>query len=347
MTDCTTDPTPDNVSGVPAPVAGGDLTAAAELLRSATEVTLLGHVRPDADALGSALALGRVLARRGAGVRVSCADPEVPETLRWLDAGGLLVSPGELPERDRLLVVLDSASLPRLGRLAARVATTVEAGGAVLVVDHHSGNTRYGTHHFVDEAAEATALLVLRLIDELGEPLDEPTARGLYAGLVTDTGGFRRATPQTHRIAGRLLAAGVDPEEVARRIVDDHPFSWLPMLATVLDGARLVPGAARGLGLVHAAVPLAAVESVRAEEVEGVIDVIRSTREADVAATFKELTANVWTVSLRSAGGLDVSAAARSLGGGGHRRAAGCTIEGGLVAAQDRVLAALESAPLL
>lgn len=329
-----------------------DIARAAVLLAEATDVTLLGHVRPDADALGSALALARVLRQRGATVRVSFAYPAtVPETLRGLDVDGLLVRPDELPETEPLLVALDTPTLGRLGDLGARVAADKAAGGEVLVVDHHTSNQFYGTHHVVDVTAEATAVLVLKLIDALGAELDEPTARCLYAGLVTDTSGFRRARSSTHQIAARLLDAGVDPDRVVREVVDDHPFAWLPMLASVLAGARLEPDAAQGLGLAHAVVTAAVAATVRAEEVEAVIDVVRSTRDAEVAVVLKEAEPDedgqVWQVSLRAAGKVDVSMAARTLGGGGHRLAAGCTVHGTSEHVLTLLRDALGTAPLL
>ncbi|SFB55690.1 phosphoesterase RecJ domain-containing protein [Amycolatopsis marina] len=324
-----------------------DLPRAVALLREATDVTLLAHVRPDADALGSALALAQVLRRRGATVRVSFAEPAtVPESLRGLDPG-LWIPATELPESEPLLIALDSASPARLGSLGERVGVVKRAGGRVLVVDHHASNTRYGTDNLVDDTAEATAVLVLRLIDELGEELDEPVARCLYAGLVTDTGGFRRATPETHRLAGRLLAAGVDPDRVAREVAEERPFGWLPMLAGVLAGAGLDTGAARGLGLAHAVVTDQDAAGVRLEEVESVIDVVRSVREAEVAAVFKQSGTAQWTVSLRAKSRIDVSAAARALGGGGHRLAAGCTLDGTAEQALEQVRGALAEAPLL
>jgi bifunctional oligoribonuclease and PAP phosphatase NrnA len=319
-----------------------------DLLRDATDVTLLAHVRPDADALGSALALGRALNQRGATARVSFAIPDrTPESLRGLDVGRLVVPADQVPPAGPLLICLDTPSPARLGPLADLVEATRAAGGAVLVVDHHASNTRYGTHHVVDDTAEATAVLVLKLLDELGAPLDEPIARSLYAGIVTDTSGFRRARPSTHRAAARLLEAGVDPDQVARDVVDDHPFAWLPMLSTVLATARLEPDAAQGFGLVHAVVTMQDAARVRLEEVESVIDVVRSTREAEVAAVLKEQGPGEWTVSLRAVGKIDVSVAARSLGGGGHRLAAGCTGYGTAAEVLDAVRTALAVAPLL
>lgn len=306
-----------------------DLTAAADLLRPARDVTLLAHVHPDADALGSAIALGTALGRLGATVRVSFGVPEdVPESLRGLDPEGLVIPARDVPATADVLAVLDCGSQSRLGRLADRVPATVAAGGAVLVVDHHASNTRFGTHHVIDERAEATAVLVLRLIDTLGVPLDEHIARCLYAGLMTDTSMFRRANPATHRVAARLLATGLDAEALARELVDSHPFAWLRMLSAVLGRAVLEPAAAGGFGLVHTVVHHSDLDGLRIEEVESVVDILRTTIEAEVAAVLKEIAPGRWSGSLRAVGKVDVSAAAAKLGGGGHRLAAGFTVQG-------------------
>jgi phosphoesterase RecJ-like protein len=317
-------------------VLTADLRAAADLLRTATDVTLLGHVNPDADALGSAIGLGLALRRRGATVRVSFGPPaEVPETLRALDPAGLVVPAEEVPDNPKLLVALDAASAARLGWLEDRVARS----GQVLVIDHHVANTRYGTHHVVDETAEATAVLVLAVLDELGEPLDADIARCLYAGLATDTSSFRRATPQTHRTAARLIEAGADPADMARH--DAHPFAWLPMLAGVLARAVLEPDAAGGLGFVHTSVRRDDMAGVRSEEVESVVDILRTTAEAEVALVLKEMAPGEWSGSLRAKSAVDVRAVAAGLGGGGHRLAAGFTSVGTADEVTERVRAML------
>jgi phosphoesterase RecJ-like protein len=321
-----------------------ELRAAAELVGNATDVTLVAHVQPDADALGSALALGLALHRRGATARVTFGElVAAPESLQGLDVAGLLVPPDEVPAQPQLLVALDTANRDRLGCLANRVDTA----GAVLVIDHHATNGRFGTHHVVDTAAEATAVLVLRLLDVLDVPVDEPIARCLYAGLVTDTSCFRRADPGTHEIAARLLSAGVDPDATTRKLLDTHPFGWLAMLGAVLGRAQLEPASAQGIGLVHTTVRLADAAGLRSEEVESVVDLVRTTSEAEVAAVLKEVGPDRWSVSLRAKQRLDVSAAAAQLGGGGHRLAAGFRANGSADDVLDALRAALNRAPLV
>src|SRR3954452_10622102 len=249
-----------------------DLGEAVGLLTTARQVVLLAHVNPDADALGSALALGLALHRRGAHVQVSFGAPEHPaESLRDLDVAGLVVPHHRVVHVPELLVVLDTGSVDRLGPLADRARTA----GTTLVIDHHVSNTGFGTHNYVDPRADATAVMVLHLLDAMGAEVDLATARCLYAGLVTDTRNSRAASPHPPPMAARLLVAGVDAEAVPRPLLATHPFSWLSMLSAVLATATLEGDDALGLGLVHARVPREEVAGGRQEEVESVIDVLR------------------------------------------------------------------------
>lgn len=321
---------------------GDALADAARLLREAADVTLLAHVNPDADALGSALALATALHRDGTPVRVAFGAPDqVPESLRDLDVHGLVVAAADVPATCDVLVALDAGSTARLGPLASRLA----GARRVLVIDHHASNTRFGTDHLVDTSAEATAVLVLRLLDELGLPVDTDIARCLYAGLVTDTRCFRVARPETHLMAARLLATGVEPEAATRPLLDTHPFGWLRTLSAVLRRACLEPGEAGGLGLVHTAVRTTDAAAMRPEEVESVIDVVRTASEAEVAAVLKETGPRRWSVSLRAKERVDVGHAATALGGGGHRLAAGFTATGDADAVLADLRAALAAAP--
>ena len=300
---------------------------AAALLCGAREVTLLAHVQPDADSLGSALALGIALHRRGAAARVSFATPDaVPETLRPLDVHGLVVPPSQVPAAPELLVVCDAAEPSRLGALAGRLDTA----GITVMIDHHVSNPGFGDVRVLQPGAEATVVLVHRVLVAMGHPLDVDIARCLYAGLVTDTRGFRTAGPAAHHLAAELLATGLDAESVVRPIMDTHPYTWLDALGAALQRCVLEPDAAGGLGLVHTVVPASDVARFRIEEIDSVVDVVRSTAEAEVALVLKQVGERTWSGSLRAKGAVDVAAVAAELGGGGHRAAAGFTCQADL-----------------
>ncbi|MGF6886628.1 phosphoesterase RecJ-like protein [Nocardia sp. GAS34] len=323
-----------------------DLAAAVQVLDAAESVTVLCHVQPDADTVGSGLALAQVLHRRRVPVRVSFAAPaELPVSMRSLPGAEHLVPPDRVPERVDVLVAVDCGSAGRLGALADRIA----GAATTLVLDHHRSNTCFGTVNVVDPTAESTTALLARIFDAWGVPIDRDIAHCLFAGLVTDTGSFKWAGPGTHRLAERLLATGIDGAGITRTLMDTHPFGWLRMLSRVLDTARIDPAAAGGAGLVSVFVRREDIGEVRSEEVESVIDVIRTTAEAAIAVVFKEsrVTPERWTVSLRSRDsaigtddGVDVAQVAARLGGGGHRYAAGYTATG----AQEELLAALVTA---
>ncbi len=299
-----------------------EMDTAAELLAGARSVVLVAHVHPDADALGSALALGLGLARRGTDVKVSFAEPDtVPESLRHLPGMTLVVPPDQLTDGSDLFVSLDVGSRERLGSLAR----VLDACPMSLVVDHHASNTRFGRFNLIDTGAEATAVLVARLLDRLGIPIDRDIAENLYAGLATDTGHFRHADADVHRLAARLIDAGVRPMDVLHPITDSHPFGWLGMLSRVLDGAGLVTDAADGGGLVYAIIEDEVRDGLRQEELDSVIDILRTAQEAEVATVIKQTGPDSWQVSLRSRSSVDVAAAAAALGGGGHVRSAGFT----------------------
>jgi bifunctional oligoribonuclease and PAP phosphatase NrnA len=327
-------PTP----AAPVPPAAGparpDLAAerarAVALIERAGEVCLACHIRPDADALGSMLALAHALrspGRRPQRIVASFGDQpfEVPEILRFLPGLDLLSPPGGYPACPELMITFDAGSADRLGMLAGPAARA----GDLIVIDHHASNTRFGGVNLVDSGAAATALLVLDLIGALGGELTRDMAMGLYAGLVTDTGSFKfsSTTPAVHQVAARLLATGIEPGAVARQLWDRAPFGYLGLLADVLARVVLEPAAAAGHGLVWTTVSAAdrAAHAVSMDTVEPVIDVVRRTEEADVAVVLKQSDDGLWQVSARSRGQVDVGRACAGLGGGGHRNAAGFT----------------------
>jgi phosphoesterase RecJ-like protein len=328
--------------------AESEWAAAVAALRAHREITLVCHVNPDGDALGSMLALGIALRDAGKSVRASWgSEPfEVPTSYRSLPGQDLLVPASQLPESPELLVTFDTGSTDRLGSLADRVAKA----GAVLVLDHHVTNTRYGTINLVEETAAATAVVVVGLLDRMGLALTAEVAAPVYTGLITDTGSFKYAatTPAVHQLAARLLATGIAHEEISRHIWDTEPFTYVQLLGAACSRAVLEADAVNGLGLVWTSVTADDLSAggLALSDVEGVIDALRVAQEAEVAAVVKaDPTDGLLKVSTRSKGQVDVGAVCMSLGGGGHRFAAGFTSHEDLDATMARLRTALSTAP--
>ena len=301
-----------------------DAHGAAAVLAAARSVSVICHVHPDADSVGAGLALALVLSRAGTDVQVSFATPStLPESLRMLPGCQLLVAPGEMRRDADLVVTVDAPSVNRLGGLAELIAP----GREVLVIDHHKSNTLFGSANYVDPKADSTTMLVAELLDTWGKTIDSDVASCLYAGLTIDTGSFRWATPRGLRLAARLVELGVDNAAISRELFDTHPFVWLPLLSRVLSSARLLPDAACGGGLVYVTVSHQDWMTNRSEEIESIVDIVRTTHEAEVAAVFKEIEPRHWSVSMR-AKSYDLAKVATGLGGGGHKLAAGYSAAG-------------------
>ncbi|BBX03174.1 phosphoesterase [Mycolicibacterium moriokaense] len=301
-----------------------DARAAAALLAGAQTVAVVCHVYPDADTLGAGLALALVLDHAGKSVQVSFGAPaDLPESLQSLPGTHLLVAPDAMRRDADLVVTVDIPSVNRLGALRE----LADPDSEVLVIDHHASNMLFGTANFVDPKADSTTMLVAELLDAWGKPIDLGVAHCLYAGLITDTGSFRWASARAHRLAARLVDLGVDNASISRTLMDTHPFAWLPMLSRVLGSAELVPDAADGRGLVYVIVGHQEWQNARPEEVESIVDIVRTTQQAEVAAVFKEIEPGHWSVSMR-AKSYDLATVASAFGGGGHRLAAGYSATG-------------------
>ena len=323
----------DSTAEITRAVLRVDAHGAAQELAGVGSVVILCHVQPDADTVGAGLALGLALAREGADVQVSfSASNALPESLRQLPGCELLVAPADVRRDADLVVTVDTPSVNRLGELAELIARP-----GVLVIDHHRSNTLYGSVNYVDPQADSTTLLVADLLDAWGREITADVARCLFAGLSIDTGSFRWASVRGLRLAARLVEAGVDNAAMSRQLHDTHPFGWLPLLSRVLASAQLVPSA--HVSLVFAVVTHPDWAAHRPEEIESIIDIVRTTAEAEVAAVFKETAPQQWSVSLR-AKSFDLVPVATRFGGGGHTLAAGYSADGPL----EDVVAALTAA---
>jgi phosphoesterase RecJ-like protein len=298
------------------------LAQAARAIRSAPDVSLACHVSPDGDALGSMLAMHHVL--RAAGIRsvASFSEPfVVAPHYRELPGLDLLTPPDQYPREPDVMITFDSGSLARLGDLEA----PAKAARELIVLDHHVSNQRYGSINVIDPDAAASGVLVHRLTAALDLPLTRDAAVCLYAALVCDTGRFQyqSTTPAVFELARELACFDLPIPELSRTLFEEHRFAYLQLLADALLRAVLVPE--KKFVWTTVSQGDLARYGVTFDEVEGLIDVLRRTREAEVACVLKQAPDATWRVSLRSLGDVDVRRIAERQGGGGHRFAAGFT----------------------
>jgi phosphoesterase RecJ-like protein len=252
-----------------------------------------------------------------------------------------LVPPSAFPEDPPVMVTCDVASLDRLASLGG---PAVRAK-ALIWIDHHVTNDGLGTIPIVDPSASSTCELVWRLVKELGGQIQIETAMCLYAGLVTDTGRFQYAAvkPDTLRLAAELREFPFEHTRLVQALYEDNGVAYLGLLGIALGRVRVEPEA----DLVWTYLTRADLEAadVHPGETDDLIDVVRTAREADVAAVIKQQRDGRFKVSLRSRGGHDVAAAASRFGGGGHRLASGYTSSQGLVATVESLKGALGAGP--
>lgn len=297
---------------------------------------MLGHVHPDADVLGTLLALGETLANRGWSVLAGGPHP-APAVLSFL--------PGVADYRrlDRLDGEFDVTVLtdcPNPARTEGLIDAARRASATVINIDHHPDNLRYGTVNWIEPSAAATGEMVYDLIGLLGGALTPSIATNLFTAVHTDTGSFRysNVTPRTFEIAAALVTAGADPAFVSSCLYERRDSQALHHLGDVLTRVRLsADGRIAWVALPPDSVPETFVEA------EDLVNYPRSIASVRVACLLRERDGHV-KVSLRGKGDVDVSAIARRFGGGGHPNAAGCTIPGTLDTVTPDVLAAVRGA---
>ena len=318
--------------------------AAADVLRGARTVVVVGHIDPDGDALGSLLATSAALDAIGIDVHPSwggrdAATPPAPldPALSFLPLRGRVRAPEDLPPQVDVLVCCDTAAAGRLGTLQP----LVDAAGTVVVIDHHAVGDGFGDIRIVDDTASCTGVLVLRLIDALGVELTPAMADALYLALLTDTGRFSFAStgPADHRVAARLLEAGADHVGVTRAVYESASAGYLGLVARTTGRATVSPELVWSWTTREDLVDSGA----EPHETDGLIELLRRVDTVDVALLMRETDGGRWRSSLRSRGGTDVAAVAQRLGGGGHHLAAGFTADGDPADIADRVRAELRT----
>lgn len=308
--------------------------------RAGRSVAISTHINADGDGCGSETALARLLAQRGMNVKIVNPTPW-PETFRFLLGTDVTDETDKGPAALRsvdLLVVLDISDVKRLGSLADTV-----RGLKVpkLVIDHHLPSDEPPSDNILaDTTACATGELIYDVAVTLGLEITPEIASALYVAVLTDTGGFRFSNTSARclAVASQLLAAGVEPEEMYRRLYASLPVGRLHLLRDALATLEVDP--AYGISWISVAAGAAEEYGLKSEDLEGIAEHPRSVGGTRLAVFFRDLGHGKIKVSFRSTGAVNVNDFARQFGGGGHARAAGALIPGTMEEVQHNVIAA-------
>lgn len=311
------------------------LTRAADLIRAAESVAVVGHVRSDADAVGSVSAMLLSLRQLGKqAVGVVGQPMAFSANLLSIPAAREIELADTLPEVD-LVITVDCGSIDRTGLLSREIAEKWEQ---TLVIDHHASNPGFGIVNLLIPGAESTTTVIRELLRELDVELDRDIAHCLYAGLVTDTGSFRWGRPAMHELAAELMRTGIDSRQIGVDLIDSTSLVDLQMIGRVLAGVET-----ERIGALTAAVLVAERDVIAGHSdaaVESLVDFVRALEGTDAGVVFKEMAPGFWAVSLRSSV-INVSRVAVALGGGGHVPAAGYTAQGSIESVRADLTAAL------
>ena len=296
--------------------------------RAGRSVVLSTHINADGDGCGSESAMARILTAMGMTVKIVNPTPW-PDTFEFLLGGDVVdaTSSGSAAlKKAELLVVLDISDVKRLGVLADTVRALKVPK---LVIDHHiPSDEPPGSEILADTTACATGELIYDLAVTLGVEITPQIAIGLYVAILTDTGGFRFSNTSARclAIASQLLAAGVEPEEMYRRLYASHPIGRLHLLRDALATLEVDP--AYGISWISVAAGAAEEYGLKSEDLEGLAEHPRSVGGTRMAIFFRDLGHGKIKVSFRSTGDVNVNEFARRFGGGGHARASGALIPG-------------------
>ncbi len=303
-------------------------------IKESNKIAIMSHIMPDGDNVGSSLALYGALKKAGKEVRF-ILDDEIPKVYKFLNNSDKVEKPGENEHFD-IVIALDCGDASRLGKSRLYLEENF-----VINIDHHISNDEFGNLNMVDSTASATGEIVYQIIKILGIPMDKDISECLYTAIVTDTGQFQYSstTSITHQIAGELINNGVNVSLMFERIYQNSSKEKVMLMKTALDTLEFF----HNDSISCITLTMKQMEEINAADVDsdGIINLARDIECVEAAIFLKELEQEKIKVGLRSKKVIDMAAVALRFGGGGHVRAAGCTLHGTIEEVKQKVLEAI------
>jgi phosphoesterase RecJ-like protein len=292
------------------------------------------HVDPDGDAVGSAFAACFALTGLGKDAAVYLQD-SVPYRYRFLPKPASLQH--VLPENGYdAVIVVDCGDLHRVGDGHA----SLKQKGFLINIDHHEAGQAFGQINIIDERASSTAEILYLILKSLDVQFTRDIAVNLYTAVLTDTGSFRyeNTTERAFSMCEEMIGFGVSPASVAAKVYENHPKERFQLLCLVL--ATLETVHEDRIALAHITGDMLSRTHTNPEHAEGFVEYLKEIDSVEVACLLRELGSGRYKVSMRSKERVDVASIARTFGGGGHRKAAGCVLEGDLATVKQLLIGA-------
>lgn len=307
----------------------------AEKIRQYQRIFITTHRNPEGDAIGSSLALYHVFSQQGKNIRFSL-DDDVPHPLDLLP----LAEKAEkniYPDDDELVIVVDCPNLQRINSPFA----SMNRRHGVINLDHHLENSYFGELNYVDSEACATGELIYFLLQEFGDTFDNETSTFLYMAILTDTGSFRFANTNYNAfmISYQLVRQGLNPHSVSQLVYENYSLSKMKLLGYALSHLNISDDGK--IGWISVTQDVLKKFNSRSNDMEGFVNYPRFIEGVIVSIFFYEIGQGKTKVSLRSKGLANVAEFAKEWGGGGHKNAAACVVEGPIEAVKDEILGKL------
>jgi phosphoesterase RecJ-like protein len=303
-----------------------------EMISGAASVGIAGHVHPDGDCIGSCLALKNYIAAVRPDIEVKVWLEEFSSSFAFLRGAGSIEHDMSIEQVCDLFFVVDCGDIERLGPAAKYF----RAAGRTVCVDHHMTNEGFADVDIIQPKASSTCEMLYYLMDT--DKIDHGIAECLYVGIAFDTGVFRHTncSLRTMQAVGSLIEKGLDTEELLDRTFFRKTYEQNRVLGHVLEGARLTDGGRLIFGVLTGEAREACGVSVK--DLDGIVDQLRVTEGVEAAAfIYETMTPGEFKVSMRANQSLNVASVALQFGGGGHIKAAGCTLYGDPEAIIDRL----------
>ena len=323
---------PNRKNNMPANKKALSLISAA--IKKHSTFFIAGHLKPDGDTVGSALALGSLLHRLGKKPKLFSKEP-IPEYLRFLPSiHSITITPIVTGTFD-CAIILESSTLDRMGNLIDSTQAKT-----FINIDHHSTSTNFGHINYLDPGASSSAEQIFYLFKHMKLPISRAEAQNLYIGLVTDTGKFQHinTSPDAMLMAANLIEAGVKPFEIYDKIYATKSLVSLKLLSLALSTLNVTKEG--DIAYIEVTQDMYRASGASAMDTEDIINYSMMMPGIKIGMLFREIenSKNEVKVSFRSRGQNDVNQLARLFGGGGHKNAAGCTIKGTITSAKKQVI---------